>query len=227
MNIEINPKKTLLSFLAIITLLLIINLIGVISKYHFNYEYFLNPLFDFNTERNIPTLYSSLAIIICAVLLSSIALIHKKLNLSYIPWVGLAIIFLFLSIDETAQIHEKLTNPTRDALETPTSGLLRNAWIIPYAIFVLVFFIAYLKFLINLPKKTMILFIISGGVFVLGALGFEAVAGLPELWGNRTVVNLIRTCEELLEMVGIALFIYTLLHYITNKFGKIRISISN
>lgn len=227
MKIEINPKKVLIGFLSIITFLLIANLIGVISKNHFNYDYFLNPLFDFDTERNIPTLYSSVAIIICSILLSIIAIIHKRQNKSFIPWVGLSLIFLFLAIDETAQIHEKLSDPTRASLDTPEEGLLRFAWIIPYGIASLIFLITYLRFLIRLPKKTMKLFILSGGIFVLGAIGFEALGGLPILWSNRTIYGLVLTCEELLEMVGIAFFIYTLISYITNQFGKIKISISN
>ncbi len=63
----------------------------------------LIPLFDFRTEMNIPTLYSSFALIICSILLWFISIKHYKAGSSHIPWFGLAILFVFLSVDETAR----------------------------------------------------------------------------------------------------------------------------
>jgi hypothetical protein len=100
------------------------NITGIISKFYFNHGqvYGLVPLFDFNTEANIPTFYSSLALISCSILLAFIFLAHKRQGSSYKPWRGLSIIFLFLSIDEIATIHEWVNDPIQQLLNT--SGLL-------------------------------------------------------------------------------------------------------
>jgi hypothetical protein len=61
----------------------------------------------------------------------------------------------------------------------------------------------------------MILFFVSGSLFVLGAIGFELIGGQhADMYGtNNITYEIITTCEELLEMLGIALFIYTLLSF--------------
>ena len=79
--------------------------------------------------------------------------------------------------------------------------------------------------------------ILSGAIFVGGAVGFEALGGL-----RRTVLEnqflasalasqpdpiymALTTVEELLEMLGIALFVYTLLRHYEQKFGALKIRI--
>ncbi len=227
MIIEVNPKTLLINLLYLITFLLFANCIGLITKFYFGHDvvYGLVPLFDFNTEKNIPTFYSSCALIIVSVLSAFIALTHKKQNSSYAHWLGLAIIFLFLSIDEIASIHERLIDPVKTSLNT--SGLLFFAWVIPYGIALMIFVVAYAKFLMNLPKKIMVLFIISGTIFVSGAIGVELFEGKEaSLNGYNTLVfALYYTFEEFLEMLGIVIFIYTLLLYTTIKFEAFTVSI--
>lgn len=207
--------------------LLLANILGIISKIYFDHGrlYGLIPLFSFDAEKNIPTLYSSFAIIIASLLLFIIAFTLRKQGSSYFSWLGLAIIFLFLSVDEIASIHENFIGPVREMFNT--SGLFYFAWVIPYGIAVVVFVISYFKFLINLPKKIMILFVVSGFIFVSGAIGFELLSGRQaELYGKDNLAySIFYTCEELLEMLGIATFIYTLLSYITSQFSFMRLTI--
>ncbi len=79
----------------------------------------------------------------------------------------------------------------------------------------------------SLPKKIMILFIVSGTTFVAGAIGFEMLCGRHHaLYGkNDLVYSIFYTCEEFLEMLGIVIFIYTLLLYIASQFKLLTISI--
>ena len=95
MGIKLLPKEIFKKNLYLILFLLLANILGLISKYYFDHGtvYGLIALFDFNTEKNIPTLYSSIALIIASILLWSIALTHKNLKSSYIMWVGLSLIF--------------------------------------------------------------------------------------------------------------------------------------
>ena len=220
MNIEISPKKVFKRFFYLIILLLLANILGLISKYYFDQEYFiaLIQLFDFNIENNIPTLFSSFILIFSSILLAFIASTHKKQYSSYYPWAGLSLIFLFLSVDEIASIHERLGAQFRIAFNT--SGLLYHAWVIPYGVILVVLIIVYFRFLVHLPKGTRNLFIVSGTTYVTGALGFELLGGWQnDLYGsNNLTYSILYTCEEFLEMLGIVIFIYALLVYITKQF---------
>jgi hypothetical protein len=205
------------------------NVLGIVSKYYFDHDYVygLVPLFDFNLEKNIPTLYSSIALVFVSVLLAFIGVTNKKLNSSYMPWFGMAFVFLFLSIDEIHGIHENLTIIVKNTFAT--SGFLYYSWIIPYSIGLIIFIAFFSRFLLDLPKRTMILFLVSGTVFVSGAIGFELFGGRQnELYGADNVLYcFFYTCEELLEMLGIAIFIYTLIKYIIDQFEYLMITVSS
>ena len=228
MSLNLFPQQILKINLYLIFLLMFANTLGIISIYYFDHDtvYGLIRLFDFNTEKNIPTFYSSIALIIVSVLLLSIALTHKKLKSSYVMWLGLSVIFLFLSIDEISSIHERFGQTTREALNT--SGPLFYAWIIPYGIALIIFILAYSKFLFELPKNTMVLFLVSGITFISGAIGFEMLGGRQaDLYGISNILySFYYTCEESLEMIGIAIFIYTLLSYMVNQFESVKITVS-
>lgn len=200
---------------------------GIVSNLAFNQDhvYGLVPLFSFDSENNIPTLYSSFALIVSSILLAFIGSAHKRQGTAYLPWIGLAIIFLFLAIDEAVSIHERFGPLVRDLLKT--SGLLYFAWVIPYGIALIVFLIAYLKFLLDLPKRIMILFIISGAIFVSGVIGLEMLgARYLELHGiDNLIYSIFFTCEEFLEMLGIVIFIYTLLSYIATQITSFTVTV--
>ena len=187
----------------------------------------LIQMFDFDTEQNIPTLYSSLNLIFSAFLLLLITIQHKSIGSPYLHWLGLAMIFVFLSVDETASLHEKLGIPVREYLST--SGLLFYAWVIPYMFALGILILVYFKFLMRLPKRTMFLFVISGFMFVAGAIGLESLSGLQaESQGiNKALYRLTYTCEEFLEMFSIVVFIYALFDYMTSKFGALKFTIED
>ncbi|MBN1877062.1 MAG: hypothetical protein JXA33_22760 [Anaerolineae bacterium] len=237
MNIEIHPPKILIKLLYLILGLLLANVIVILAQLYIAYDYIrwlpiqtLLRLFDFSMEMNIPTLYSSFALVIAGVLLAVIASLHQRQGESYLPWVGLALIFLFLSVDELAGIHEILTEFVRESLNT--SGLLFYAWVIPYGIALIAFVGIYFRFILRLPRKTMVLFVASGAIFVIGAIGFELLGGrYADLYGvsransNYLTYAFFYTCEELFEMLGIVVFIYALLSYITGQFKYLTITI--
>ena len=228
MNLYINPKKSFQFLLKLILFLLVchlavtyLKLIKVEGIYK-NIIYF----FDFDWERNLPTFYSSLALLASSFLLLIISMFHKKKKLLQYQWLGLSIIFAFLSIDEITVIHEQLWKPTQTFFNT--SGLLYYAWYIPYVIILLILMIVYAKFFLKLPKNVKILFTIAGIVFIFGAVGIEAVSGYQdELYGQENLLfYALCTIEELFEMVGVAIFIYGLLTYISDKFVHVDLEIA-
>ena len=230
MSYVFRPKDLLVKNLYIIFFLLLANVFGIAVTHYFDHTlYGLISLFNFDTERNIPTLYSSIALLVASGLLLFIAATRKKLKLFYLSWAGLSLIFFFLAIDEISSIHELLIDPARETFGA--TGLLYYAWVIPYGVGLLFFVFLYSRFLFRLPKEIMILFIVSGSIFVLGAIGFELIGGKTAEHGvsmdNSMLVSVLYTCEETLEMLGIALFIYTLLSYIVNHLDNVTVKIVN
>ena len=225
MEFVIVPRRFLIGLLSFIGLLLLANIIGLYSTYGLGHDYVfgLVPLFDFNGEKNVPAFYSAVALLVASLLLFSVSSLNKKSDEGYYGWTLLAVIFAFLSLDEIASIHERLIAPVRETLDV--NGVLFFAWVIPYGAALVVFVASYSKFLWKLPTNIRNLFIISGAMFVTGAIGFELLEGRQvELYGyHNFLFSIFYTCEELLEMVSIAIFIYTLLLHISTRFGTISI----
>lgn len=243
MNLTIKSKSVLRCLLTIIFFLLVGNIIVNLLKFSDASKKriveIIISFFDFDLEKNLPTFYSSFSLLTASFLLIIIAVYHHKRGEKHFHWLGLSCIFAFLAIDEFAAIHEYLWQPTKDLLNT--SGLLYAAWYIPYGIILAFLAIVYVKWFIQLPKQTRFLFVISGLVFLTGAIGLEAVSGYyHELLGSEALTGfyhklkgknyylycLYYTLEELFEMCGIALFIYSLLHYMSKvlKFVNVKIS---
>lgn len=220
MTITFNPKKIVIFLGVIIICLIAANMFGMVSKYYFGSHRI--ALFDLDKEANVPTLYSSVTILLCAGLLAVIAIARKKQGKrDYLYWAGLAAIFVFLSVDETAALHENIIRPLRTALHT--SGVLYFAWVIPYGIFAIVLLLIYLRFLFSLNPRIRYLIIFSGIIYVTGALGGELVGGYwLGLHGQENMTyEVITTFEESLEMIGILVFIYTLMSYITSDLSDL------
>lgn len=171
-------------------------------------------LFNLDREKNIPSAYSACSLVLCALLLGYIARAQSTMRLPSRHWWILAIIFVFLGLDEYVKIHERLTIPLRRALHT--SGVLYYAWIVPYGLLTLALCVSYGAFLRQLPKKTRWLCISAGCIYVGGAVGMEMLSGryfaVHRVQDHTYVV--MATIEEILEMSGVMLFIYTLLAYI-------------
>jgi len=167
-------------------------------------------LFDTAGEANITSWFSSVLLLINGALLLLITRVKTHSADSFARhWNILAWIFFFLSMDEIAGLHEKLIAPLRNA--TDASGIFYFAWVIVAILFVLLFIFLYSRFLLNLPHKTAIQFVVAGAVFVIGALGFEMLGGI--FHGVTYIYRGLTVVEETLENLGAGLFIVSLLAY--------------
>ena len=133
----------------------------------------LIDLFSVNAEETIPTWYSTILLFLSAVLLTFIATVKQKnQKLFRHHWTGLALIFLYLSMDEGAVIHEIIADPLQAKFNT--TGYLAFGWQIVFVPLVVVFALFYLRFLFHLPPRIRNLFIIAGSLYVGGAVFVEA-----------------------------------------------------
>ena len=130
----LSPQKTALFLFYILLFLIGAQIIGLIMAYGFGHRrlFGLIPLFNFNTEQNIPTLFNTLLFILNSALFFFIWRAQGTTHKSRWIWLFLSVIFLFLAVDESCEIHEKLSTPFHETFYT--SGLLYFAWVIPYGI---------------------------------------------------------------------------------------------
>lgn len=133
---------------------------------------------------------------------------------------------LDMSVDEALVLHERTSGPIREVLGLQGKGILRDAWVILGALAAGIVALVYVPFLKALPRRTSGLILLSGMIFVSGALGLEMVGGAIAQENGRyvLVVQVVAAAEELLQLVGIATFIFALSDYAARhcrRFGGI------
>jgi hypothetical protein len=227
MNIKVTPSVILRYLLMIISFLVIADVAGAILKLTFN-EHSLNNLFrlfDLDIEVSIPTFYQAVTLLISSMLLLYIARIRRNVKNEYLYWLWLALVFLYLSLDEAALIHEMLMGVFRRTFQL--SGLFYYGWVVPYGMVMIIGTTLYLRFLMRLPRRTLFLFILSGAVYITGAMVIEMFQGSQESGSGLSELSsaVYPLFEETLEMLGIALFIYSLLDYISSTANSLTIRV--
>lgn len=223
--IDLDPRSLTRMFVAVIALLVLLH--GITQTLRF--AVFdggnmggLVPLFSLGSDGNLPTYFSSLVLFFSGLMLLALAVAELR-NREHDGWywVGLSLVFAFLAIDEMLQLHERLTEPMRTVLGT--GGLLFYAWIVPYGLGTLVLVTIYWRFLWRLPRDTAWLMLLSGAIFVGGAIGVEMLGGLVfERIGSINPVYVgLQTIEEVLEMSGIVLFLYAISSHFVRRHGSL------
>lgn len=227
-TIKINPKKVLFTLFAITVLLVCLSIWGQYLKYfptsfdmhgaiqEFGVDLLMHSFYT-DSEANVPTYFNTIILFIPSILLAMIGLSKISINDKFkFHWIGLAIIFLYLSMDEAAVIHEKLIKPMRSLVNFESyGGVFYFAWVIPGIAAVLLFIVTYLHFFLHLENKYKFLFFISLAIYVSGIIGGEMLSGhFAGTVGLRNFTYAVYTSiEESLEWIGASLTIYSLLKY--------------
>jgi len=226
-SIDATPKRIALALGSVILFLFVMNLIVIYLHFVKGHEHLRGFMhaFYFDNEANFPSLYSSVAIFGCSVLLWIIgSLSAEKQHGRSVYWKSLSFIFAFLALDEFASLHESLIRPVKKLIEGQgiDAGFLYFAWLVPYTLAVVVLAIVLFRFVVKLPGQTRLHFLIGGGLFLAGAIVMEMIGGNYwagqgwSVYGTDKVdvrYALIVSLEELLEMLGILVFAYGLLMY--------------
>ena len=216
LKISISPR-TVVRYLIIGVFFLTLISTGIqIGKYVFDYRADWTTMFNLDRELNLPTWYSSFMLGACSILLKIIAIGKKQQGDRYTKdWQLLSLIFLLLAIDEVLSIHEILIIPeVSEALNLP--WFLHSMWVIPGTIFVVWFVKRYWKFSRHLAYKSRQHFVTAAFFYVGGALIMEMIGSyIAEAKGQQNLIYaLTATLEEVMEMIGIIIFIYGLLYYL-------------
>lgn len=226
---NLSPRRVTKFLLSAIALLVLFNLLerGIVHWLNAqNDGKLISIYFNFDEEANFPSLYSSLALGFCSYLLAIIATLRKTVKAKYAQhWQALSVIFLCLAIDENCSIHELLIPVFKGLINA--RGFLYFPWVIPAFCLIVVFLITYRKFILALPSKTKVMFLLSGAIYVFGALVMEMVGGyIADNYGYHTVYGMVSTIEELSEMLGVVIFINALLNYLQSQVGEVNFALS-
>ncbi|GAB4547025.1 MAG: hypothetical protein Fur002_22660 [Anaerolineales bacterium] len=231
-TVKLRPERVA-ALLSVITILIVImSILGQAIKYNYINFYMggawkdwkeaaldlLSQTFFMDWEANVPTYFNTMLLAVPAALFAAIAVWKKQIGDKFKnQWAGLAWIFLYLSIDEAAVIHEKLIKPVRGMFNYEGyGGLLYFAWVIPGIAVVILFALAYLRFFLHLDNRSKIFFAAALVVYVSGIIGGEMLSGhFAETIGQKNFTYAAYTSlEESLEYFGMILMIYWLLDYI-------------
>lgn len=224
-TIKINPQRILIILLGMVAVIVALSIYG--QKIRFFgvadirgpwHEFLIDQLmqnFYLDAEGNITTFINALLLFIPSLLITIIGVWKLSIKDKFrFHWVGLALIFLFLSFDEAAVIHENMIKPMRAIVGS--EGFFYFAWIIPGMIMVVAFGLLYLMFFLNLENKFKILFLVSLGVYISGVIGGEMISGYyaSTIGQKNFTYAVIASLEESIEYIGCSLIIFSLLKYI-------------
>jgi hypothetical protein len=209
-------KKMVLKWLIFFYLMLVT--LHILTNYILMVPWTIRNFFDFNAEVNIPTWFSSAQLLLLFILsiMTSIQIDNKHLRSFYSL---MAIVFLFFSVDEVSEIHEKITkisNKLGIYLYFPHA---HGVWIYGYSILLIVVGLLFWKGLLaflneNIGRK---IFIIGAVTFIAGGVGLEAYGYYIQ--NSESIFSAIEViAEESFELIGESLMIYALLSKLYSKF---------
>jgi hypothetical protein len=174
----------------------------------------LNQLLDLNREANLPSWYSSIQWFCVAILLGLFAQANfsvtqrKSWLLAVLP-----LLFLALSVDEIAQIHEKLGRKSDLLL---SGGSRQNTlfyrtgiWMFVVGVPFLIFFVALIFSIRTYFRRTpavLAKIVLGMAVMLTGATGIEILYNFVPPNSAYTVLEVF--AEELCEMLGATIVLW-------------------
>jgi hypothetical protein len=217
-SLDLSPRSVTL-FLSIAAMALLI-LHVTLQVFHYQVgevHWLLKDAFDVDEEENIPTWFSAMLLAFSALLLFTIARCKRDehgAGAGY--WKALAIGFVWLSLDEVAGIHETF-NTWADEFR----GDSEFSWVYAGAAVFVMVAVLFVRFLLQLPRRTRFGMCAAGILYGCGALGIEIVShfylGSHDM--DNLSYNLQTAVEEGLEMAGVILFIHVLTTYMQSLPG--------
>lgn len=234
--LSVDPQIVSRSLLVTIAALVLLSTLGQVAQRGLGAGTMFGfvRLFYVDAERNVPTFYSVLALLLASGLLALVGVVLRQRNDAFWRhWIFLAILFAGLATDEFIGFHEMPIERLRRLLDA--HGLLYFTWVIPGAAFVALVAVVCARWLMALPGETRRRYLAAGGVFVFGAIGVEMLSGLvAEYRGEDTgVYAAVVTLEEACEMLGVWLFVDATLRLLqkldasfTIRFGSVGTTLS-
>lgn len=221
--VSISPDRVLRLTLAAIAAITLLGIVGELSR---NFPLddrdalprvlrVLRRNFNPSAEQTVGAWFSAAMLLVAGLLLGVIAAAGRAAGDRFAThWRTLAVVVLFLSFDEAAAFHEQLGDWFARVI--PTGGILLWAWVVPYSIFAGAVALASIPWLRALPPDTRRGVLFAGSLYVGGSLVLEMIqAGITDGRGRGGgPVTILAVVEETAEMLGLAVFLSTLLRHL-------------
>ena len=216
----IEPRRLLTVHLVIIAGLVLANVpIAVMDGMGHYSLYGYSRLLRLEEEANIPSFFSSLALIACAVAAFA--------NRSRLPpgdpdrsaWGLLAAFFAFLALDEAAMLHE-LAN--RISADLDLDGTLTNLGVFVYVPITIWLAARLLRFWLRQERRLRAALLAGAAMYGAAAFGVELVENelLSAGFGPHDLpLRVSFTFEESGEMLAVAVFLYAFLRHFSRMGG--------
>ncbi len=210
LEFDLDPAATVRTLFLIVAFLAAASLTGQVATHFFGDGHLWGfvPEFHLDREMNVPTWFSGFLFLFSAALLWKAGSLRFDSGGRFATyWRSLSILFIFLSIDEVAALHEMAVDPIRKALHA--SGFLYFSWVFAGIVFCAVLALIYWRLVFSLRARTRTLFIVAAVLFLGGALGMEMIGGrwVEHHGSSNLTYVLMANAEEILEMLGQVIFI--------------------
>lgn len=173
-------------------------------------------IFDLDSENSIPTWFSATKLFAVSIGLLALTDLARRSGNPHAWFVLLAsAAFCFLSVDEAASLHEKITRQTSHLDWMPRFNDAYGAWIFVYVPLIVGGIAVCFRPITSWAKRhrgAAAWFSAGGLVFVGGAVGLEIVGYVTQvgLW-SKPLHRLQIAAEEFLEMLGASFMLYAVL----------------
>jgi len=191
---------------------LALRVVGVGLEQDFRGLNSLERWFSVDREMGLPAWFSTVLLFSCAAQLWLLADADRSGPRRRWARRGrlLAVVFVYLSIDELTEIHEQSMEPLQQGLGL--GGVLQFAWVVLALPLVAILGLVMLGWLRALPRGSRWCVVASGVLYVGGAAGVELIGSW--LWATQGQDTLtyaaVATLEEGLEMGALVFFLGTL-----------------
>ncbi len=177
--------------------------------------------FNLDQEGGIPAWYSSTLMLLCAVLMLLLRFDTSQTGRrDATGWTGLGCIFVLLSLDESASLHEQLTNPLQEMLSA--TGIFYFAWVVAGLVVVAALAVIYLPFVLRLGRDVSLRLLLCAAVFVSGVIGMEMVGGwVVDNYDHPPIYSLVMGLEETLELAGLTILFGIMAGYVAERVPRL------
>ncbi|HEX5172396.1 MAG TPA: hypothetical protein VFW11_24640 [Cyclobacteriaceae bacterium] len=179
-------------------------------------------------QSSLPTLFNTILVVIAFIVLAMISLHIRKMKSDEVyNWLLLTAAFLLLSLDENPSVHNIFVTVFNKYGVVGQRLVMNYAWGMPYGALVVIFVFFLIRFVNALPRDIAIGFVVSGFIYVFGAIVIGLYgANLLHIHDRYSIrYVLLASYEESLEMIGLTLFIYYLMRFIHIRFNSFSLEI--
>jgi hypothetical protein len=210
-ELRVDPRAVTRVLVGVVTALTALSIAAQVARFGLGIPnaYGLVPLVDAIGEHNVPTFYSSVALLLAAVLAGALALAASGRSVR--GWTTLGVLFFLAAMDEFITFHELVDEWMKRLVDT--GGVLHWAWVLPGGAFALAVLVALRSFVRSLDRPIRVRLVAGAALFLGGALGIELAEGavLSADGGFSLTWGLVCTSQETLEMLGVVVWIEALL----------------